>query len=200
MIRKLTILAAAVALLGGYAHAQNAPTATVSVEKRQAGGTKTERLTLQGKITKIDAATREISIKGGGGNEMTLVAGPQVKNFAQLKEGDIVTLNVTRSLALDLKKGGKAPVERTDVAVAGSAKPGAQPAGGVGQAVQVTANVLAVDMEKGFVTLKGPQRTVDLYVQDKNMLKNVAVGDQVEATYTEAMVISANSAPAKKAK
>jgi len=197
MMRQLLSIAFGL-LLTGLAQAQNPPMASVDVQKGPSGASKTERLVLQGAITAIDAATRSVSIKGGGGNEVTLVAGPEVKNFAQLKVGDIVTLTVMRSLALELKKGGGAPVQRTEAAVQGSAKPGAQPAGGQGAAVHVTADVVAVDKQKGFVTLKGPERIVDLYVKDKKMLKDVVVGDQVEATYTEAMVISA--APAKKGK
>ena len=46
------------------------------------------------------------------------------------------------------------------------------------------------------VTLRGPQRTVELKVADPEQFKLVAKGDRVEATYTEAMAIVV--APAKK--
>ena len=41
-------------------------------------------------ITAIDAKSRAITLKGPQGNEKTVVAGPEVKNFAQMKVGDQV--------------------------------------------------------------------------------------------------------------
>jgi hypothetical protein len=58
------------------------------------------------KITAVNAATREITLKGPKGNEVTVVAGPEVKNFAQLKVGDNVTAQYVEWLVLELKKGG----------------------------------------------------------------------------------------------
>jgi hypothetical protein len=201
MVRQLSTFVLAITLAVGTAYAQMAPSAAVSVEKGKGTATKTERMTLQGEVTAIDQATRTVTIRGGGGNEVTLVAGDKVKNFSQLKTGDIVTLTVARSLALELKKNGKALLERKEATLKSSAKPGEMPAGGEATTVTVTADVVAVDHKKGSVTLKGPQRTVEIFAEDKEMLKDVAVGDQVEATYTEAMVISArpkkHAAPAK---
>jgi hypothetical protein len=51
------------------------------------------------------------------------------------------------------------------------------------------------------VTLKGPQRTVELKVRDPEQFKLVKKGDQVQATYTEAVAIAvmpaAPAAPAQ---
>ena len=44
------------------------------------------------------------------------------------------------------------------------------------------------------VRLRGPTRAVDLRVHDPEQFKLVAVGDQVEATYTEAVAISVEPA------
>jgi len=44
------------------------------------------------------------------------------------------------------------------------------------------------------VTLRGPTRVVDLGVHDAAQFKLAAVGDQVEATYTEAVAISVEAA------
>ena len=124
---------------------------------------------------------------------LSLVAGPEVKNFAQLKVDDIVTLKYLQSLALELKKGGKALRERVESNDAASAQPGEMPAGAQAKTVQVTADVTAVDKKSGMVTLRGPERTVDLKVKDKAILKQIAVGDQVEVTYVEAVAIAAQT-------
>ena len=76
------------------------------------------------------------------------------------------------------------------------AKPGEKPAGAAGRQVTVVGDVVAVDTAAKTVTVKGPQRTVDLKVNDPEQLKLIAKGDQIEATFTEAMAISVS--PAKK--
>jgi ASC-1-like (ASCH) protein len=52
------------------------------------------------------------------------------------------------------------------------------------------------------VTVKGPQRTVELKVRDPEQLKLVAVGDQIQATFTEALAVAVTPAskPAPKKK
>jgi hypothetical protein len=147
-------------------------------------------------ITAIDAATRAVTLKGQQGKEMTITAGPEVKNFAQMKVGDQVKVKYVEALTLELKKGSTAPVARTDTAGAGAAKPGERPAGAVGRQVTVMAEVVALDPAKQVVTLRGPQRTLDLKVADPEQFKRVAKGDRVEATYTEALAIAVE--PAKK--
>jgi hypothetical protein len=159
-----------------------------------AGAAQTVKLTAT--ITAIDAATRAVTMKGPQGKELTVTAGPEVKNFAQMKVGDQVNVEYVEALTLELKKGSTAPVARTESAVAAGAKPGSMPAGVVGKQVTITAEVVGLDPKTQTVTLKGPQRTVDLKVADAEQFKRVAMGDRVEATYTEAVAIAVG--PAKK--
>jgi Cu/Ag efflux protein CusF len=147
-------------------------------------------------ITKIDTATREVTLKGPKGREVTVEAGPEVKNFAQMKVGDKVNVEYVEALTLELKKGGKAVVGRTEQAGVASAKPGERPAALMGRQLTVTADVIAVDAATQTVTLKGPKQTVDLKVADPEQFKLIKVGDQVEANYTEALAIAVE--PAKK--
>jgi ribosomal protein L6P/L9E len=65
-----------------------------------------------------------------------------------------------------------------------------------GRQVTIVAEVVDVNAQTQVVTLKGPQRTVELKVKDPAQFKLVAKGDRVEATYTEAVAIAVT--PAKK--
>jgi hypothetical protein len=141
-------------------------------------------------ITAIDAATRAVTLKGPKGNEMVVTAGPEVKNFAQLKVGDQVNVEYVESLALELKKGGGAPVAATVKEGAAGAKPGERPAGIMGRQVTVVADVIDVNAETQMVTLKGPQRTIEVKARDPEQFKLIKKGDQIQATYTEAMAIA----------
>jgi hypothetical protein len=154
------------------------------------------------KITAIDKASRTITLKGPSGDEVKMVAGPEVKNFAQLKVGDTVTAKYLESLVLELKKGGGMKVEKTETAGVAGAKPGERPAGIGGRQVTVVGDVTKIDASTQTVTVKGPQRTVDLKVRDPDQFKLIAVGDQIQATYTEALAVAVTteSKPAPKKK
>jgi hypothetical protein len=147
-------------------------------------------------VEAINAAERTITLKGPRGNIIALPAGPEVKNFDQIKVGDLVVVRYVQALTLELKKGGTAMRERVERDVTETAKPGERPAAGAARRVYVVADVIAVDPKTQTVTLRGPSRVVDLKVRDPKQFKLVKVGDQVEATYTEAAAISVE--PARK--
>jgi hypothetical protein len=149
-------------------------------------------------VQAVNKADRTVTIKGPRGHVETVEVGPEVKNFDQIKVGDNVALRYVEALSLELKKGGKAPVARTDSMAGGTAKAGDKPAVGVGRQIHVTADVVAVDAATQTVSLKGPKQTVDLHVRDPEQFKLVKVGDQVEATYTEAVALSVEPVAAKK--
>jgi Cu/Ag efflux protein CusF len=148
-------------------------------------------------ITAIDKATRDVTLMGPQGNEVTVTAGPEVKKFDALKVGDQVDVQYVEALTLELKKGGGMVVARTEQKGAVAAKPGEAPGGAVGRQVTIVADVVAVDAAKQVVTLKGPKRTVDLKVPDPEQLKRIAKGDQVEATFTQALALAVEPAAKK---
>src|SRR5499426_2134568 len=147
-------------------------------------------------VQAVDAANRTVTLKGPKGKIVTLPVGPQVKNFDQIKAGDFVVVRYYEALTLELKKGGTAMRERTERDASDQAKAGERPAAAGARQVHVIADVIAVDPKTQTVTLRGPNRVVDLKVRDPKQFKLVKVGDQVEATYTEAAAISVE--PAKK--
>jgi hypothetical protein len=155
-----------------------------------------DTVSISATITAIDKATRDVTLKGPQGKEVTLTAGPEVKRFDQLKVGDQVTARYVEALTLELKKGGGLIVARTDQAT-GAAKPGDKPAGTVGRQVTIVADVVDVNPAKQSITLKGPQRTVDLVIRDPEQFKLVAKGDQVEAKYTQALALTVEPAARK---
>jgi hypothetical protein len=68
----------------------------------------------------------------------------------------------------------------------------------VGRQVTVVGDVIKVDGATQTVTVKGPQRTVELKVRDPEQFKLIAVGDQIQATYTEALALAVTPAKPKK--
>lgn len=177
--------------------AQEAPKMATSVQKQPGAIATGQAIELQGKVLAIDKAKREVTVKGGSGVETTFFVGDQVKNLGRLKVGDIVMLNYVSALGLELKKDGKALRERVESEQNGTQAAG-QPWMTKGRTVKITADVMAVDLERNSLTLRGPKRTVDMVVEDVALLKEVKVGDQIEVTYMEATVISAKTGKAAK--
>jgi Cu/Ag efflux protein CusF len=194
MNRFITVVAFAVA--AAFAAPLAAQTGAVVAGTAPGAGGVAKAVKLTATITAIDAATRDVTLKGPQGNEVVVTAGPEVKNFANMKVGDQVDVEFLEALTLELKKGGGLVVQRTDKEGAKGAKPGEKPAGVVGRQVTIVADVVGLDPAKQTVTLKGPQRTVDLRIPDPEQFKRIAKGDQVEATFTQAVAIAV--VPAKK--
>ena len=195
-MRKSILLAA---LLSAFALTQTVSAQTGAVTSSSPGKVAAaQTVEVSATITAIDKASRMITLKGPKGDEVKIEAGPEVKNFDQLKVGDVVDIRYLESLALELKKGGGMKVEKTEKAGAAGALPGAQPAGIIGRQVNVVGDVTKVDAAKQTVTVKGPQRTIELKVRDPEQFKLIAVGDQIQATYTEAVALSVSPAKPKK--
>ena len=145
-------------------------------------------------VEALDSAKRTATLKGRGGDIFTVLVGPEVRNFDRIRVGDLVVVRYLEALTLELKKRGTAMRERIDRDVTDRAPADERPARVSAHEVHVVADVIALDPVTQTVRLRGPTRVVDLRVDDPEQFKLVALGDQVEATYTEAVAISVEPA------
>ena len=189
------LLAALIAAVPVLASAQQPPKTATIVDKEKGAVAVADAIELQGTVTALDKNTRAVTIQGATGRVMTVTAGPQIKNFNKIKVGDLVTLSYVAALGLELKKGGGRLRERIESEQSTAAKPGEKPSGSMSRTVTVIADVTAVDAGAGTITLRGPQRSVDLVVKDRELLTDVRVGDQIFATYEELTVLSITPTP-----
>jgi hypothetical protein len=151
---------------------------------------------ISAQVVALDKATRTVTLKGPKGNTMNVVAGDEVKNFDQIKVGDAVVARYVQALTLELKKTKVAAGDATVKEGVAKAKAGERPAVAGGRQVTIIADVIAVDEAARTITLKGPKgNEVVLPVENPDQFKVVKKGDQVEATYTEALALSVEPAP-----
>jgi hypothetical protein len=165
----------------------------ITSEPGRASVVRTEQASAE--VVRIDKATRTVTLKGAQGDTIEIVAGDQVKNFDQIKLGDIVVARYTKALSLKLKKT-KGPPDDVSVSEGSSqAKPGEEPSFTGARQITAIAEVVAVDPKESTIKLKGPQgRVVTLDVNNPDQFKVVKEGDQVEVTYTEAVALSVEPA------
>jgi hypothetical protein len=153
--------------------------------------------TLTATVTAIDVPGRVVSLKGPQGNIVTIHVGDDVKNLAQVKVGDVVVAKYYESLAVKVTKPGAPAADAVTSAVAAPA--GQKPAGAVVQQDTIKAKVTAIGKKKDWVTLLGPEgNSVTIKVKDSKNLDGVKVGDDVEATYTQALAVAVEPVPAKR--
>jgi Cu/Ag efflux protein CusF len=148
-------------------------------------------------VQEIDYQKRTLTLKAADGREESFVIDAAVKNFDQIKKGDLVVATYAEALAYDVKKDGGGSTGAA--AGAATAKPGEKPAGVVARETTIAVTITAIDEKAPSVTFKGPAgNTRTVKVKDVAKLKTVKVGDQVELTYTEALALSVEKAPPKK--
>lgn len=197
-MKKIALVSAVVLMMGSsIAIAQNKPQAVVAVEAAPGVLKVAEGVQIQGKFKSVDQKTRQVVIVGPNGNEFKTTLGSEVKNFNQIKVGDIVTLTHVEIFVADIKKPSKVEIrERVETEKAVTAKLGDKPAAAIERQVAIVADVTAVDEKKGTLTVRGATRTLDIKVKDPKVLKGIKVGTQIETVVTEIIAIEV-SAPKK---
>jgi len=140
-------------------------------------------------VTAIDPATRRITLTAPDGMQTTIKAGPEVRNFDQIRVGDQVRATMTQAMAVSLHPPGMAPSAAETATIAVAPK-GAKPAAVMTETAQVTAKILAIDRKNRTATLQYPDggtRTIKV-AEDVN-LDRVIPGQEVTARLTESMAI-----------
>jgi hypothetical protein len=155
-----------------------------------------EAITVTATVEAIERSTRMLTLKGEDGKLETITVPGDVKRFDTLKVGDKITAKYYENITLRVK----APGEKAVDTISGSLTPGTgAKAGGTAAAQRtITATITAIDPNVPSISLSGPNNwKYSSRVEDKNALKQVKVGDRLDITWTEAVLISAE-APTKK--
>lgn len=157
----------------------------------------TEKVTVQSTVIGLDKTTRLVTLRGEAGDTLSLTAGPEVKNFAQIRVGDVVKTSYTERLTITVEAAG-APEVVTETTT-GAAKQGEMPKGSVTERTQYKAQITAIDLKNGTATLKGHDGdefiVSPLYPEN---LKKVKVGELVVFTTTETVAVSVEKVATKK--
>ena len=111
-------------------------------------------VTLRGTVEAIDKEKQTVTIKGPKRTLTVQVRDP--KKLEAIKVGDPVVGKYYEALAIEVKKPGTATPGVTAQQGVATSKPGATPAGAVGQQVTVTVTIVEIDKKAGTVTDQGP--------------------------------------------
>jgi len=178
------LLGGAVAMAGYTIWGQAAPKEKPHIKEESL-------VTMEATVTAINQKTREVTLQNEAGESVTFIAGDQVRNLAQVKVGDKLSVDYMEAVEIEVLGPKEAEVGAADAAAVGRAEPGEKPAGAAIRETTVVLVIEAIDKEMQTVTLKGPagiSKTVK--VRNPDNLNKAAVGDKVRVTYTEGLAVS----------
>jgi hypothetical protein len=152
----------------------------------------------EGTVTKIDKKSRTIFFKNNDG-ESKFVAGPEIKNFDQIKKGDRLNVTYELAVAIELIKtksdGIRSKVETSSETIS---KAGEKPARIITNTTTIIADIVDIDRAKKLVSVKGPSGKITVVtVKNPQLLADADVGEQVRVIYFDAMAASITT-PKKK--
>jgi len=152
-------------------------------------------------VTAMDPSKRTATLQGSDGKKFTVTVGPEAVNFDQVRVGDRVTATVVQKIVAAVEKATTTTADGAAAVVALAPK-GDQPGGLVGETLQVTAKIMAIDAVNRTATLRFEDgSTQTLPIRDDVDLSRLKVGEQVVFRVTEMVAIgiekpqSADAAP-----
>jgi hypothetical protein len=141
-------------------------------------------------ITAIDHTNRVVTLKDDKGSVEEIVCGPEVKRFDELKVGDTVTFSYHAAVVYEIAKPGAGAAATPD-SVSAVRGQGVKPSGAYTRQQKVTVTVEAVDPAVPSITVRAPNgNTLSAQVKDKKNIEGVKVGDKIDITYTQAMMVT----------
>lgn len=181
LVWQLLLIALVTMLIGGCATCQKP--AAIAVE----GITKTAT------VVAIDTTQRTVTLKSESGDTQTYVLSEAVKNFDQIKVGDVVRATALESVAIYARKPSDQPNAAETKSISLAPK-GEKPGIIISDTVEVSAKVEAIDLDKRTLTIReanGRLRTIAVDQRVKNF-KNMQPGDEVVLNVTKAFMLGAD--------
>jgi hypothetical protein len=190
VLASLALLPPALATLGGCA-------STAGVEQEQVytaanGFVVVDTFTYVATVTGIDAAKRKLTVTTPDGKSATFKAAKSV-DLGGFKVGEQIGFQATETMALVVRKDGRPPADAVAIELA-AATNGRTTGVFQGEAVEVSAKVLAIDPSSRRVTFQLADGSTKTMKAHKGVdLSGLAVGDSVTVEYAESLAIATSN-------
>jgi len=148
---------------------------------------------IEATVEAINPATREVTLKGPQGKEVTVKAGSGVRNLDKVRVGDKVVMSYYQGIAAQMSKGGETAREPAASTFAYRSHTG-EPGVGVGGSVTSTVTIEALDAANHTVAFRRPDGTIGVVTvkspQMQSFAQTLKRGDKVDVTYTESIAVN----------
>lgn len=146
-------------------------------------------------VVSVDEKTRAIALVGPEGDHWEITAGPEVRNFAQIKRGDRIIASYYQGFAIDIGPAGSGVKDRLDALEMDRAKKGEKPGVRITQATAAVGVVKAINTKERTIVLEGVKNTLTLEVAEDVDISKIKVGGKAEAVYFESYAVNLVPAP-----
>jgi hypothetical protein len=179
---KRSLLAAALAATAAACAQPSGPESAVSEQT----------LRLSAIVQTVDMDTRQVLLVGESGRPEVFVAGPEVRNLAQLEPGDRVVIDYFEQVAARMAAPGDLE-EPIAVAAMGRAAEGERPGGFVASSEEMIVEFVSYDPATEIVTIIPPSgEPLSLPLRNPDMrafAETRSPGDRVHVTITESVAV-----------
>jgi hypothetical protein len=147
-----------------------------------------EQKTVTASVEAIDKGARSVTVKKPDGTYDVFYFPETIRRFDALKVGDKITAKYYENLVLRVKAPGEKDVNS---ASGGTVRAEGKLAGTTSRQRTITATIAAIDQAVPSITFTGPNGwKYSSRVEDKKALEKVKVGDRLDITWTEALILS----------
>jgi len=147
-----------------------------------------ETKTVTASVEAIEKETREVTVKKSDGTYDVFYFPETIRRFDTLKVGDKITAKYYENLVLRVKAPGEKDVNS---ASGGTVRADGKSAATASRQRTITATIAAIDQSVPSITFTGPNGwKYSSRVEDKKALAKVKVGDRLDITWTEALILS----------
>ena len=144
-------------------------------------------------VVELDQVLRTISLRRSDGTVFSLVAGPEVRNFRQIKVGDELKVNYRETLSATILPRDTVLAEAEGALTAGRANAGAKPGAGVGLAFRFPVQIESIDQDRDIVVFSlASGELIARRIQTaegRRFVEKLSIGDKVQLEYKEALVL-----------
>jgi Cu/Ag efflux protein CusF len=156
----------------------------------QTGVKKAQSVEVTATVEAIDHTNRIVTLRNADG-VVELGVGPEIKRFDELKVGDKITFTYMESVLAEIHKAAASDKGTASSDPQVTRGKGPRPSGMVSQTQKATVTIQAIDANVPSVKVQTADgQSLSFKVQDKAKLTGLKVGDKVDITYTEALMVS----------
>ncbi|MEL7449706.1 MAG: hypothetical protein AAFN78_10885 [Pseudomonadota bacterium] len=147
---------------------------------------------IQAEVVSVNHDTRLLVLRGPEGNELVTRAGPEVRNLAQVRAGDVLTVAFYTGYTVAMAEPGSSGA---DVEMASERRPeGERPGAAAGLTTRATIEIFTVAEDGSAVSFRdseGRMQVIDVRREEsREFARKLKKGDKVDLTYTEAVAVS----------
>lgn len=149
-----------------------------------------EGITTTVAVVNVDQAKQTVTLKMKDGSIKVYAIKGDVKNFDKIKAGDVLRATVLESIAIGVRKTKDQAGIKEGESV-GVAPKNQKPGIIVTDTLELDSKIVSLDLDKGSITLKAPDGSVNTYKIDVNNpdFKKIKAGEDVTVVLTKSIIL-----------